>query len=101
MAVNNPIALKFINERVRTGCESLRALHAVFEDTQAAWVEIQKLVTDDDKDPVDDGRESEGVSRLTAKDIYRFMTVVNAVNTAFDADAPAITKPCVRPLTAS
>ena len=48
---------------------------------------------------VEDGREAEGISRLTGADINAAATVFASLLTIMDVSAQtAINKPCVRPL---
>jgi hypothetical protein len=96
--INNPQAIRFVNEQVRPLCEEVRALKAKFDALAPLWYGgINALITNSAQDNIEDGREAEGISRLTGADIH------NAVG-QFLAIAPnteIIAKPCVRSIQVS
>lgn len=97
----NAQVTKFMNEDLRPLCEQVRRLKLVGSAVLLRWnQEILPLVAKD-QNVVDDGREAEGVSRLTGNDIHAAMTVLQTLNSALDANpdlVPIINKPCVRGL---
>lgn len=94
--ITDPQAIRFVNEQIRPLCEALRALKARTDAATVDWFAGLNAMFPNDASPVVDGREAEGVSRLTGQDIndvmYLFATAI--------ANMPAATvaKPCVRPL---
>ena len=67
--MDNPIALKYLAERVRPRAEQIRALLHLLQNDRAAWLAkgIGALVPDDDS-IIDDGRAAEGVDQLTGEE---------------------------------
>jgi len=99
MAITDPEAIKFTNDYIRPMCENLRYMTARGADWSKKWVELSAKFPNDIKEPVEDGREAEGISRLTGADVNAVATVFASLLTIMDTDAQAaITKPCVRPL---
>jgi hypothetical protein len=102
MAINNPEAIRFCNEVVRPLCERVRALRADMNSARAAYdAGIGDLFFNFGAEPVEDGRESEGVSRLVGNDVLAFVALVldsmkNTLNEP--GNAATIAKPCVRSL---
>jgi hypothetical protein len=95
--MNNPQAITFINEQVRPLCEQLRALKAKFDALAPVWYGgLNVTIPNDAQEPIEDGREAEGVSRLTGADIHGVVAQFLAVT----PNAEIIAKPCVRPLQA-
>lgn len=95
--ISDPAAIRFVNEQVRPMCQKVRALLVEIESMQMTWeLEISKLVPADEKLSVDDGREKEGVSRLTGADINNVMIVLAAL--AQQKQADVVAKPCVHAL---
>lgn len=100
-AITNAEAIRFVNEQIRPMAERLRDLNALLDDTQARWFgggisSFFSLGTD----TVDDGRDSQGVSRLTAQDVTNLMTQIGTIVAQFDGAGvmDVINKPTVRPL---
>lgn len=99
MAVTNPIAIEFCNEEVRVLCESARALVARIQNSTTSWFAGINAMFPNDSTLVDDGRENEGVSRLTGADVNSAMGVLIAMAAASNSEI--LEKPTVRPLQAS
>jgi hypothetical protein len=104
MAITDPQAIKFSNEQIRPMAEKLRALKAEIDATMVTWFNgMNSLIPNSNDEMLEDGREAEGVSRLDGDDIAGLIIVVQALqaelNTAGYADR--ISKPCVRPLSAT
>lgn len=93
-------AIKFMNEAVRPVAEQLRALAAELDSLDVRWAAIQAQFPDT-TDVMDDGREAEGVSRLSGRDVRDLMYAVGLVKgTLASIAAATLEKPCVRPLRA-
>lgn len=102
--ITDPQAIRFTNEVIRVKAEQVRALKAEIDSAMAAWFGgINSLIPNSAEEALDDGRESEGVSRLTGADINALVTQLAGIQTALNAAgvADVISKPCVRPLSAS
>ena len=101
--ITDPQAIRYTNEVVRVKCEQVRALKAEIDSLMAAWYGgINALIPNDGDEALDDGRESEGVSRLNGADINSVIVQLAGIKTALDAEGVAgiISKPCVRSLKA-
>lgn len=105
MAITDPRVIKFVNESLRPLAERTRAVQAEIETSLAAYAsEVQALVEDAEPGaPLEDGREAEGVSRLTREDLLLaigllegLVTLANAAEN--EAALAAMHKACVRPL---
>ncbi len=100
--ITDPEIIRFTNEQVRPMAEILRALAsrtAAVLDTYN--VQIAPLITAAGHvaaDPLLDGRESEGVSRLTLEAITDIVAILNTVDGFLStvANVDAITLPTVR-----
>ena len=94
-------SIKFVNEQIRPTAEKLRALQAELAAMLTTWHGgIGAAMTADLTAPIDDGREAEGVSRLTCNDVVGLMAAITDVQAALNevGRAAVISKPCVRPL---
>ena len=98
--INDPEAIRFCNEVVRPLSERIRALKADIDAVRAAYDGgIGEFFFNHGGEAIDDGREGEGVSRLTGNDVLAFVDLVPyGLKTMLDAPGvPAIiSKPCVR-----
>jgi hypothetical protein len=98
MAITDPEAIKFVNEYIRPMCETIRYMKARGDDFALKWAQISGDFPNDTS-VVEDGRDAEGVSRLTGADIQAVAFVFNSLLGDIDATATSvIAKPCVRPL---
>ena len=98
MAITDPEAIAFVNEYIRPMCETLRYMNARGADWATKWGEISSKFPNDTS-AVEDGREAEGISRLTGADINAVSTVFGTLLTIMDAAAQTVlAKPCVRPV---
>ena len=100
MPVTNQEAITFCDQRLRPLAEALRDLQAVASDAKGVWDGgVGTIITDPGGD-IADGREDEGVSRLTSVDCANFMAQVDTLLTQFGGAGvmDVIRKPCVRPL---
>ena len=83
--ITDPVAIKWANEELRPMAERLRDLNALVDDTLVAWFAgLNTVIPNSATQDLDDGREAEGVSRLTGADIHSFMTQVATIQTQFD-----------------
>ena len=100
MAITDPEAIKFVNEYIRPMCENVRYMGARGADFANKWAQISALFPNDALETVEDGRENQGVSRLTGADINAvagaFTLLLSEISGA--AAQAVISKPCVRPL---
>ncbi|TXT66140.1 MAG: hypothetical protein BAJALOKI3v1_50140 [Promethearchaeota archaeon] len=102
--ITNTQAIKFCNEQIRPLSEKFRALKAEVDATLVDWNGgIGTTIGSSADDSIADGREAEGISRLTAADVANLVTQLQAYQTQLDQAgvADVINKPCVRPLSAS
>lgn len=103
MAINDPQAIKFVDEVVRPLCERIRALKADIDSARVAYdAGIGELFAGFGKEPIEDGREAEGVSRLKGDDVLAFVDLVlyqmrdNVLGKVGGSEV--IARPCVRSL---
>jgi hypothetical protein len=98
MAITDAEAIKFTNDYIRPMCENLRFMNARGADWAQKWTQMSSKFPNDTS-VVEDGREAEGISRLSGADINAVAAVFGSLLTIMDATAQtAINKPCVRPL---
>ena len=98
MSITGPEEIKFVNEYIRPMCENIRFMKARGDDFALKWAGISGGFPNDTS-VVEDGRDAEGISRLTGADINAVATVFNTLLGDIDTSAEAvIAKPCVRPL---
>ena len=101
--IDNQEAIRFVNEVVRPKAEQLRALKAEIDAAVATWFGgLNSVIGNSADDNLIDGRESEGVSRLTGADVANLMTQLIAFQTQLNQAgvSDVISKPCVRTLDA-
>lgn len=102
--ITNAQAVRFVNEVIRPKAEQLRALKAEIDGAMATWHGgLGAVFTADMAGLVADGREAEGVSRLTGNDVVLLISQMEAMQTQLNGGgvAAVISKPCVRTLAAS
>lgn len=98
MSITGPEEIKFVNEYIRPMCENIRYMKARGDDFAIKWAGLSGGFPNDTS-VVEDGRDAEGISRLTGADINAVATVFNTLLGDIDVSAEAvIAKPCVRPL---
>jgi hypothetical protein len=95
----SPEAIRFCNEVVRPLAEQVRSLKAVIDSTLITWnAGVGAIIGTSAADAIQDGRETEGVSRLTAADVAAFGAQLILMQTQLNQAgvAEAVSKPCVR-----
>lgn len=98
MSITGPEEIKFVNEYIRPMCENIRYMKARGDDFALKWAGLSGGFPNDTS-AVEDGRDAEGISRLTGADINAVAIVFNTLLGDIDSAAEAvIAKPCVRPL---
>jgi hypothetical protein len=92
--ITNPEAIRFVNEVVRPLCEELRGFAVRKAAAETLWNSGLNAHFANNADTVEDGREGEGVSRLTALQVSQAVGEIFGV----DPNAEIVAKPCVRQL---
>ena len=82
MAIEDPRAIKFSNEQVRPLAESFRALKARVDAALVTWYGGVNALFPNDSTALSDGREAEGVSRLTGADVNSLAGVLATFQSA-------------------
>ena len=86
MAITDPQAIVFVNERIRPVAEQIRDLQARMTEHVANWNQgISALVPNDAAELLEDGRDAEGVSRRTGADVTNMVTRMQSLLTVLDA----------------
>lgn len=96
MPITDPEAIRFANEQVRPIAEQLRALKVRIRAMQTSWFAGRNQAFPNTSDPLEDGREAEGVSRLTGANVNSLVGI--AIATADEINDEIVSLPCVRPL---
>jgi len=98
--ITNAEAIRFVNEQVRPLCEAARALKARIDAAQTQWYGGIDAHFATAEDTVEDGREDQGVSRLTAGDVTTAIAQLlkTATGQAAEWNDAVVSKPCVRAL---
>jgi hypothetical protein len=97
--ITNPEAILFSNEVIRPLAEKMRGLKAEIDAATVQWFGgLDAVITGGDT--LQDGREDEGVSRLTGSDIVNLITQMITYQTQLDQAGVdnIVQKPCVRTL---
>lgn len=92
--INNPEAIRFVNEVLRPLCEEARAFRIRIAALSTEWFLGKNDLFAVPVDTVEDGRRTEGISRLTAGDVTN--AVAQLLN--WNPNSEIIQKPCVRKL---
>lgn len=99
--ITNAEVKKFSDDVLRPLCEKLRALDHEMQEASNRWTAVKTAAgLSNNSDSIQDGRDTEGVSRLVSSDIYNVMaTIVPALEAVFATSwyRTYIAKPCVRP----
>lgn len=100
----NPECIRYTNEVVRPLAESVRALKARVDSALTTYnAGVGTIFYDNTSGTIQDGREAEGVSRLTGNDILLLVTQLQTFQSQINGAGVegVISKPCVRPLEVS
>ena len=103
MPITDPEAIAFLSNEVRPIAERLRDLNVVVDDILLSWFAGLNVTITDTADVIEDGRDAEGVSRVTGADVHALMAQVLAIQAQFDTAnvMDVIDKPTVRPIQVS
>lgn len=98
MAITNTAAIRFCNEEIRPAAELLRAMDYRLSDMLLGWEGVASLIPDSADEAVEDGREAEGVSRLTGSDVRALVAIVEVLSGVFAGVGvrSIVRKPAVR-----
>ena len=101
--ITSPEVIKFSNEQIRPLAEAMQALDYRVQAALVTWYATISADCPNDSSPIADGREAEGVSRLTGSDVVNMVTQMAAYKTALELTGvpDVISKPCVRSLEAT
>jgi hypothetical protein len=94
----DPIVIRFCNEIIRPVAEELRAIKYRIDSAMVTWYGGMNTLVPNDSSPVADGREGEGVSRLTGIDVNGLVAQMAALKYQLEQSGvpQVISKPCVR-----
>lgn len=95
-AISDPNAIKFINEQVRPLAEAARALKARIGSLTTDWFAGLNNTITNTSDLIADGRENQGVSRITGADVTNL--VGNLISAHDVLNDQIVQKPCVKPI---
>jgi hypothetical protein len=97
--ITDPETIRFVNEVIRPMAESLRGIKSRIDGAVDTYARLVPNIPDDGT-LLDDGREAEGVSRLTGADIRGFANVMGDLKARLELDGvrQKLEKPTVRPL---
>lgn len=98
--ITDPEAVRFVNEVVRPLCEEARGLKVRLSSLRTLWYGGLDTKFSKGDDAIADGRENEGVSRLTAQDVTNAVAQIlkTAPGESGAWNDEIIQKPCVRQL---
>lgn len=100
--ITDPIVIRFVNEHLRPLAETVRDANVQIREAASVWTDqVAPLLTAHAAaDPLADGREAEGVSRLDKADLTAFVAVAGQFITLLDGAGimNTVRKPTVRVL---
>jgi hypothetical protein len=102
--ITNAQAIRYTNEVIRPQAEKLRAIKAEIDAALTTYnAGLGDVFYNATSEVIDDGRDDEGVSRLTGNDVLLLITQLQTIQTQLNGAGVAnvIAKPCVRPLSAA
>ena len=101
--ITSPNAIKFVNEQIRPIAETIRALKYQIDAIIVDWFAGQNVTISNTADAIEDGRETEGVSRLVGSDVVNVVSQLVAIQSLLNQAGVVniIAKPCVRTLAIS
>lgn len=78
--ITNSQVIAFSNERLRTSAELIQKVKVQFEGHKAVWDGgVSSLINNVVDDTIEDGRELEGIFKLTGADAYLMMTRIDSL----------------------
>lgn len=83
--MNDPEVIKFINEHSRIAANKLSAAYLESIQHLAAFDGIKDKLPNDTS-PVEDGRESEGISRLVCAEVHGLKTIIQSIVSSLEAN---------------
>jgi len=102
MPITNQLVIVYNNESIRPLAEKMRSLDAEIDAALVTYnIQISAAISGNvDGDIIEDGREGDGVSRMTKSDLTNFVTQLQAYQTQLNLAgvADVISKPTVRVL---
>jgi hypothetical protein len=98
--ITNPEVLRYVAEVIRPHAEKFRNLKHTVDAALQVWNDQILPNCPYDSSPIADGREAEGISRLTGADVTRVIIQLGLFQDAMNVAGvnTTISKPCVRPL---
>ena len=101
MPITDPEAINFVDETIRPLSEAARALYYEVKAAAVKWGNVSANIPNT-ADIVEDGREDQGVSRLTGANVRVVTGFLSAYIAAYEnATVAAMDKPTVRRLNVS
>jgi hypothetical protein len=96
--ITNAEAVQYVNDRLHRRSEQIRAMLFILQDDRAKWNGGISANIPNDTSVVDDGREAEGVTRLTGADVNLIMARCASLLAVLEAQyaMDCIYKACVR-----
>jgi len=99
MSITDPETIRLSNEAIRPLAEQMRGLVAQLAGLEEQITRILPDIPNDPAEIVEDGREAEGISRLTGADIHALAAIRAGVLALATPEVQAlVSKACVRPL---
>ena len=102
MPITDPQVIAFLNSEIRPVAEKLVRLNVVLDDIIQSWFQVISgaISGNASDDVIEDGREGEGISRITKADLSNFITQLLTIQAQFDGGGvmDVISKPTVRSL---
>lgn len=92
--ITDPEAIRFCNEALRPLCEEARGLAVRIAALSTLWFGGVNAKFAGNSDTLEDGRDAEGVSRLTGAQVTNAVAQLLGIS----LNSEIIQKPCVRPL---
>lgn len=83
--MNDPEVIKFINEHTRVAANKLAAAYLEAVQHLASFESIKNKIPNDTT-AIEDGRESEGISRLVCAEIHALVSVIKTIQVSLDAN---------------
>lgn len=98
MPIDNPQAIAFTNNVIRPLAAKVRSLHLEIDAAMVSWFNGMNVLIPNGDQIIEDGREAEGISRLSGTDAVNLIVAIQAVQTALSDRRAIVDKPCVDPI---